>query len=337
VGANGQPLPAGQTVSAQRDPPRLLADDGVDNGDGSYTVLVGSDRCGTGRTIALEVDGVPLSTTVRADFTCAPVAAAKSLVTTVPPDGRAWADGTIAFLGTVRDGCELPAFNRPATLAVGPEKRSTVVGAPAATDDNGQFAATLKPLRAGVDSAALAADGVSVGAAPIEWLLPSDSVTLAINAPADATAGKDVALSLTVTSRLPIPIESAALGLSFEGVALVDGSLLRNGQAATLRPDGLPELGTIGPASDPPVTVTLSALVDREIIAATFGAQALVAKGGRALSDPQSATLKVNAPQLVLRGGGCSCGSEGSASALLALLLGIPLLRVQRRALFRQR
>jgi hypothetical protein len=318
VDTNGNAMGPGQTVSVLPDPPRLLADTAQDNGDGSYFVDVGSDACDPAtRHATVQVDGVALTTGFDLVFTCAPVDPARSSVTTEPPSGTTGLGSPIRVDLAVRDLCDLVAFGRSLQSSVDPAALADLSG-PSTLDASGKAQLSLAGKSAGKGQVLIAADGVTLAPAAVEWTTAGDLADLALRAEAPvARAGQPVVFVLDVTPKIAATVLDAEVVLTLDGLILVATSWTRNGAAASLD-QGLPRAGPLDPAPAPKVTMTFHATMAPGAARGTAKAHLVARPGGPPISAEASAVV---ASADAGRAGGCACGSAPGAFALALLFL----------------
>lgn len=317
VDTSGLRMGAGHSVAALPDPPRVLADPTIDNGDGTYSIDLGSDACAAAaRTATVSVDGVALTRKATATFSCAPADPARSTVVATP--ARAEVGAAIALAVTARDVCDLPTDGRGFAVTLEPDGLAAV-SAPATMDPASHADASLVAPHAGSGTATALVDGIPVGSAPVEWAYAGPLLKLELVAESSGiTVGETTGFTATVTA-LHETVGEAHLDLSFAGIRLVEGSFAREGKPVAID-DGLAAAGPIEPGR--PVVLGFRATALPGAAAGIATARIVAKRGGARLSDDASARVAIG------RGGrsGCGCGLGGPGILVL-----LPLALARRR------
>jgi hypothetical protein len=328
---NGDPL-AGAQVMVQQNPPELRATAAVEGPAGTFTVLVGSDRCGGVHPVVPLVNGVPVGPAMSASFACAPVDPARSSVTLAP--SRLAADQAPTLSVTAVDSCGIPAFDRAAAVRIEPSVLATVQTG-SFTDGAGLLVGGLTATGLGPGTAVATVDGVDLPPADFEFILPGDALTLSVTqSQTRVTFGSIVEFEVRLRSRMPVPVTAGELGIELHGLELVSDSASLEGAAVQGLGGrfGLSSLVIAGQSVEEPTKFRFSA----RVIVSPGKRAAVTARAydgiGQPISPNANAYLQVEGDRGIRRGTGCGCGGGDAAQPALALLLlAWSLRRIRRR------
>jgi hypothetical protein len=339
MGASGLPMPPGQQVTVDGEAPLLISSvasttTDPQSGATTYTLQVGSNRCGAERPVPIRVNGVLLAAEPKISFACMPAASAE----VVAEPASAPADGQSAIVATVRviDSCGNPAFGRVTTLGLlDSELGATVNPAEATTadslgqPDDGAARFSITSEKAGVTGIQVVADAVQLASETRLTFSLAEVLDVAWSASApQAEAGQALSLTAKLTSRYAGKLVEIRLTPSLEGLSVESVS------GATDAGDGsylVEQLDSKGEAD-----VSFSVRVGEGIEAAHAGlAVAYGAEGTADRLETQAtrvdvAVIKPAASASEDSGCGCATGTGAEPLAVIAGLLALASLRRRR-------
>jgi hypothetical protein len=321
VDVNGQSMGAGHQIAAVQDPPRLLAAPAVDNGDGSYTLEVGSNACGT-ITVPVTINGVLLNTQPQVTFTCPAVAGAQTLQA-LPAAVEAGQSAVITALAT--DICANPAALRPISAST---SLGTIGPLPSNTDADGRLVLTVSSADVGRAQVQGAVDGVPLAPVEVTFHLPAGVLAMSVDPTGERQAtGAPIALVVRLTSSWQGSVPGLALGLGASGLVIDTATA---GGSSLPVVNGLHQLPDLAPGEvlDVAVLGRVSAHPGQE---AMLQARALDGDG-RLLAQADGSRMRVgDIPINVGRlGAGCAHGAAQGLAAIASALLLVGLARRRR-------